>query len=106
MEQNSAARVCRAGGRPGRARRPSRLHGAQTALFLTRGELDAATDRRSGITRCSGCVYYRRAGSAEDSCWMCHYLLDTGRLRGVRPCDCYRHAGTPYQSAAQRGRCG
>ena len=51
---------------------------------------DLEIDRKNGITRCTGCRYYRPAGSVPDLYMMCHYALDTGRLRGTRPEDCYR----------------
>lgn len=67
-----------------------------------RRDQDRQADLRNGITRCSGCIYYRPAGSAPDFYMMCHYALDTGRLRGIRPADCYRRPGGPYRPRRRR----
>lgn len=47
--------------------------------------------------KCIGCYYYRSLSQnrfMDDYC--CHYLIDTGKMRKIRPQDCYRHKGTPY----------
>ncbi len=46
---------------------------------------------------CIGCYYYQSLSGCKaknDSC--CHYLIETGKLRKVKPSECYRHKGTPY----------
>lgn len=55
-----------------------------------------------GKTNCKGCLYYRSLSNRKyvHDC-VCHYCIDTGKLRGIPPADCYRHAGTPY---TPRGR--
>lgn len=47
--------------------------------------------------KCIGCCYYRSlsgVSSRRDYC--CHYLVDTGKLRKIKPSECYKHKGTPY----------
>ena len=44
------------------------------------------------VVRCVGCKYWQPMHNGR----ACHYAIDTGRLRGIPPRDCYGHAGTPY----------
>ena len=44
-----------------------------------------------------GCRYYRPLSEALALGYACHYSLDTGRLRGMRPVDCYRKPNSCYR---------
>ena len=54
-------------------------------------------DQRNGIVVCRRCRYYRPLSEALKLGYACHYSLDTGRLRGIRPVDCYRRPHTCYR---------
>lgn len=45
------------------------------------------------LVRCEGCKYWRSLTAYYNAC---HYAIDTGRLRLIRPLDCYGRARTPY----------
>lgn len=70
---------------------------------MTRFEQDRETDRKNGITTCTGCYWYRPAAAVPGMYMMCHYAHDTGELRSIRPADCYKHEGTPYRPGRYRG---
>lgn len=48
------------------------------------------------LTPCRGCVYRRPFVVSDPSTSACHYCIDTGKLRGMSPEQCYLHPGTPY----------
>lgn len=48
------------------------------------------------FNRCEGCIYFRAMPQYGDE-RSCHYLLDTGKPRGISPELCYRQKGTPYR---------
>ena len=54
-------------------------------------------DRRNGIVACWRCRYYRPLSAALALGYACHYCLDTGQLRGIRPVDCYQHTDSCYR---------
>lgn len=47
--------------------------------------------------RCAGCHYRRPIAEGPGALWCCHYLLDTGEVRGMPVARCYRRKGTPYR---------
>lgn len=55
-------------------------------------------------TLCRKCIYYRRLGSSKgyDSNMACHYLLDTGHMRGCSPMNCRKFKGRRGKSDNQR----
>lgn len=74
---------------------------------LTPEEQEAAERSRStngwikkDIVQCVGCCYWRRLGS---TCMACHYPIEVGKLRPMRPKDCYKHEGTPYAPKRKEG---
>lgn len=60
-------------------------------------EFENETDRKNGLCRCWGCVYYRPVVTFDRFEWICNYACATGKLRGMRPVDCYYGVGTPCQ---------
>ena len=50
------------------------------------------TEKRE-ITKCTGCAYYRplRSNGRSPVNMACHYLLDTGEIRGVPAKECYEN---------------
>ena len=66
------------------------------------------TKEKTGFrpVRCDGCRYYRNLDGLDGGgdYFACHYCIDTGRLRGVLPKDCYRHPGTPYREKSGEER--
>lgn len=50
-------------------------------------------DKQAYHGNCEGCIYWRNFYSGT---YACHYLIDTGNLRGMDAAECYRHEGTPY----------
>ncbi len=54
-------------------------------------------DRKNGIVVCRRCRYYRPLNEALALGYACHYSLDTGQLRGMRPVDCYRKPNSCYR---------
>ena len=47
--------------------------------------------------RCYGCFYRRAVPTIGCTVYACHYMIDTGKKRGVTPQECYKHEGTPYK---------
>lgn len=47
--------------------------------------------------RCYGCFYRRAMTGAGGTVYACHYMIDTGKKRGIAPQECYKHEGTPYK---------
>jgi hypothetical protein len=47
--------------------------------------------------RCYGCFYRRAMTGAGGTVYACHYMIDTGKKRGITPQECYKHEGTPYK---------
>lgn len=47
--------------------------------------------------RCYGCFYRRLMTGVGKTVYACHYMIDTGKKRGVTPQECYKHEGTPYK---------
>ena len=47
--------------------------------------------------RCYGCFYSRPMTGVGKTVYACHYMIDTGKRRGVTPQECYKHEGTPYK---------
>nr|DAZ77264.1 MAG TPA: hypothetical protein [Caudoviricetes sp.] len=45
-------------------------------------------------SECVGCAYWRVLGTSRGpKLWACHYMVDTGRMRGCEPgADCTRRA--------------
>nr|DAZ51897.1 MAG TPA: hypothetical protein [Caudoviricetes sp.] len=45
-------------------------------------------------SECTGCAYWRVLGTSQSSkLWACHYMVDTGRMRGCEPgVECTRRA--------------
>lgn len=74
--------------RAAEASRRAKLPGKRPAPPSPPGTWTAAD-----VVRCRGCKYWRPLGFCGPAC---HYPIDTGRLRPMRPRDCYGHAGTPY----------
>ena len=46
--------------------------------------------------RCYDCFYRRPMIGVGTTIYACHYMIDTGKRRGVTPQECYKHEGTPY----------
>lgn len=37
-------------------------------------------------SECAGCAYWRVLGTSKGSkLWACHYMIDTGKMRGCEP---------------------
>lgn len=47
--------------------------------------------------QCYGCFYRRAVPTIGCTVYACHYMIDTGKRRGVTPQECYKHEGTPYK---------
>lgn len=45
---------------------------------------------------CYDCFYRRPMIGVGTTIYACHYMIDTGKRRGVTPQECYKHEGTPY----------
>ena len=60
-------------------------------------DFENETDRKNGLCQCWGCVYYRPVVTFDRFEWICNYACATGKLRGMRPVDCYYGVGTPCQ---------
>lgn len=45
-------------------------------------------------SECTGCAHWRVLGTSQGSkLWACHYMIDTGKLRGCEPgTECTRKA--------------
>lgn len=41
------------------------------------------------VRRCEGCSHWRRLSGPHSIC-VCHFLLDTGKVRGMSVLDCTR----------------
>lgn len=39
----------------------------------------------------------RQMSGVGTTVYACHYMIDTGKKRGVTPQECYKHEGTPYK---------
>ena len=46
--------------------------------------------------KCFDCFYRRLMSGVGTTVYACHYMIDTGKRRGVTPQECYKHEGTPY----------
>lgn len=46
------------------------------------------------LCECKGCYYWRQMCPPYNGC---HYRLDTFKIRGIPPIECYKHEGTPYK---------
>lgn len=55
------------------------------------------------VVKCEGCHYYRQIVEST-KIWCCNYCLDTGKLRGIPPIDCYKRPGTPYKPVRRKRR--
>lgn len=41
------------------------------------------------MSKCNGCIYWRRfCGNGTKALNACHYILDTGKMRGCDPAQC------------------
>ena len=52
--------------------------------------------RQAKYNRCYDCFYRRPMTGLGATLYGCHYMIDTGKKRGVAPNECYQHEGTPY----------
>lgn len=46
---------------------------------------------------CYGCFYRRLMSGVGTTVYACHYMIDTGKKRGITPQECFKHEGTPYK---------
>ena len=61
---------------------------------------DRLSDKLHGICKCWGCKHYRTAFNRTTDYYMCMFAADGG-YRPMRPIDCYKHEGTPYEPKEQ-----
>lgn len=47
--------------------------------------------------KCFDCFYRRPMTGVGKTVYACHYMIDTGKRRGITPQECYKHEGTPYK---------
>lgn len=47
--------------------------------------------------KCYDCFYRRLMSGVGTTVYACHYMIDTGKKRGITPQECYKHEGTPYK---------
>ena len=54
------------------------------------------SERKVKHNKCYDCFYRRAMTGAGGTVYACHYMIDTGKKRGIAPQECYKHEGTPY----------
>ena len=63
---------------------------------------DRLSDKLHGICKCWDCKHYRTASNRTTDYYMCMFAADGG-YRPMRPIDCYKHKGTPYEPKDKGG---
>ena len=61
---------------------------------------DRLSDKLHGICKCWDCKHYRTASNRTTDYYMCMFAADGG-YRPMKPIDCYKHDGTPYETKEQ-----
>lgn len=50
------------------------------------------------VVKCKGCEYWKPLSDhTQNGVHCCHYLLETGNVRGIPAEQCYKHENTPYK---------